>query len=415
MKTQKEKELLTACILLIEEKLGWGKSTNWHSEVFTELSEVIQKQTKVVLSPTTLKRVWGKVYYNSSPSISTLNTLAQFIGFLNWRDFKNKQTTGKSKKRPELNMPLVFTLAAGIALLFITLFSAISSNTKELSAEDLLEVKFSSKVITNGMPNSIVFDFDLASLSSDSMYIQQYWDRTKTIKINSEQKQATGIYYFPGYFRAKLVVDGTIIKEHDLFIKSNGWSASIDYEPIPKYIKAKDFLNHGLSLNNSLISEVKSSQQPIHSTYHFIDDLGAISGDNFTLETTLKHSYNEKWAVCQTTGIYLIGTKGALIIPLTIPGCISDISVMLNDVFLDGKKQDLSPFGVDMASFKDLKVQVVNKKLDFLVNGQNIFSASYNKSLGNLVGLRFKFLGAGEVKHVEIKDAYGKSIIKDNF
>ncbi|MFD1163293.1 hypothetical protein [Hwangdonia seohaensis] len=91
MKTQNELELIAECILQIEEKLGWGDSSNWHSEVFIELSETIQHQTKVLLSPTTLKRVWGKVTYKSSPSISTLNALSQFIGFENWRDFKNNQ------------------------------------------------------------------------------------------------------------------------------------------------------------------------------------------------------------------------------------------------------------------------------------------------------------------------------------
>lgn len=127
MEKQNEQKLIAKCILQIEEKLGWGDSSNWHSEVFIELSETIQHQTKVLLSPTTLKRVWGKVNYSSSPSISTLNTLAQFIGFSNWRDFKNNQKSEKSIKKPLVKMTTVFSLAAFLALLFISLFSVIGS------------------------------------------------------------------------------------------------------------------------------------------------------------------------------------------------------------------------------------------------------------------------------------------------
>ncbi len=415
MNTQKEHELISKCILQIEEKLGWGDSSNWHSEVFIELSETIQEQTKVLLSPTTLKRVWGKVNYNSSPSISTLNALSQFIGYTNWRDYKNQQRNDKPIKKTLVNMPVVFSLAAFLALVFISLFSVISSNKNELTTEDISKIKFSSKTITNGMPNSVVFDFDLSSIKSDSIYIQQYWDKTKTIKINNNQKQATGIYYFPGYFRAKLVVDGNVIKAHDLFIKSNGWSASVDYKPIPKYLNAQQFIDNGLKLDNDMLSEIKSLKSPIVSTYHFINDLGNISGDNFTLETTLKNALKEKWAVCQTTQIYVIGTKGALIIPFTIPGCISNINVMLNDVYMNGKEQDLSALGLDLSSFKNIKIHVVKKQLKVFIGGNETFSAKYRKSLGKLVGIRYKFLGAGDVKHIKLLDAYGKTVIKDNF
>jgi len=92
-----EYKLVQKCLHQIEDKLGWGSSTAWHNDVFIELSEIIQDSTSILLSPTTLKRVWGKINYASVPSISTLNTLSQFAGYLNWRDFKNKSKTKKAK------------------------------------------------------------------------------------------------------------------------------------------------------------------------------------------------------------------------------------------------------------------------------------------------------------------------------
>ena len=95
MSSYPEHRLVKACLLQIEEKLGWGNSAQWHNDVFIELSEIIQKETKTLLSTTTLKRVWGKVNYTNAPSISTLNTLSQFAGYTNWRDFKNKASVKK--------------------------------------------------------------------------------------------------------------------------------------------------------------------------------------------------------------------------------------------------------------------------------------------------------------------------------
>jgi len=414
----KEQELISQCLLQIEEILCWGKSLDWHNDVFYELSEAIQERTNVLLSTTTLKRVWGKVSYNNSPSISTLNTLSQFAGYNNWRDFKNHHENfyiREEKKKNTTNLTTILGIASAIALIFISLFSVINANKSEYSITDISKIKFSSKPVTVGMPNSVVFNIDMASIESDSIYIQQYWDPTKTIKINSDQKQATGIYYFPGYFRAKLVVDGNVIKEHDLFIKSDGWSGSIDYNPVPKYLKTQLLINNGLSLPNLIIDEIKSNKLPLTSTYHLVDDLGSISGDNFTLETTIKNVYNDKWAVCQTAKIYLLGSKGAFIIPFTISGCISNINVMLNDVYLNGKEHDLSSLGVDLSTFKDIKISVENKKLKVFVNQEEMFSASYNETMGKLVGIRFKFLGAGEVKQIKVLNASGKTVIKDDF
>ena len=80
------------CKQLIEEKLGWGSSEHWTNQDFDLLSEKIYAVTGVALSQTTLKRIWGKVKYDSAPTVTTLNTLAKFVGFDNWRDFRQKQT-----------------------------------------------------------------------------------------------------------------------------------------------------------------------------------------------------------------------------------------------------------------------------------------------------------------------------------
>lgn len=413
-----DNQLVKKCLLQIEEKLGWGSSDQWHSEVFIELSEQIQQATDVLLSSTTLKRVWGKVNYQNSPSINTLNTLAQFAGYTNWRHFKISSTAPKEAqpiKKPISNLGIIMTSAAFMTLLFISLFSMIGTGSSSSDFQDLSRVQFSSRPITEGLPNSVVFDFDLDGLESDSIYIQQFWDPTKTIKIKADQKQATGIYYFPGYYNATLLVDGQAIRDHDLFIKTDNWVGTIDYEPVPKYIYAPELLKGRLSFPPLVAEEIKSSPKPIVSSFHLINDFKDLSADHFLMETSIQHVYHDKWAVCQSTKIVILGTTGAMIIPFSIPGCVSDIGLLLNDVYLSGKKHDLSAFGFDFSDYRKIAIQVKEKGVNVFVDGKPIYSGSYNHPVGRFVGIRYRFSGVGEVKDLIVKNDKGRSIIEENF
>jgi hypothetical protein len=402
-----ESQILTKCLLKIEAQLQWGSADQWHSNVFDELSELISSQTGVLLSPTTLKRVWGKVNYDHAPSISTLNTLAIFAGFSNWRDFKNKidlVSLPPTVKSRYSNQKIIITSAAALTLVFISLFSMIGLRPTP-PVKDYSNVVFKSKAIAKGYPNTVVFDIDIDSINSDSIHIQQYWDPSKTIQLKKGQKQATGIYYYPGHFRAKLVVDGTIVKQHDLFLKSQGWTSTIDYAPVPKYHNlSKQDLNATLRFSDAFQTEVRQLIEPMYSTFHYVNDLGIADGDNFKMETSIRSTYFDKWAVCQTTYLYLLGTKGAIIIPFSKLGCVSDLDLMLNGPSISGKEHDLSAFGVDFTVFQQIGVDVKDKHVTVSIGGEKIYADQYLSSMGELVGLRYKFMGLGEVADLTISN-----------
>ena len=418
MKEIADYKLLKKCLIQIEENLGWGSSAAWPNEVFDKLSKVIQDSTGVMLSPTTLKRVWGKVNYSSSPSISTLNTLAKFAGFESWLDFKNQNSERalvRINKKLISNRGIIIGAAALLTLLFISLFSMVNIGAENEPVEIPASLKFSSHPITKGIPNSVVFDLDLDGINSDSIYIQQFWDVTKTIKLKQGQKQATGIYYFPGYFRAKLLVDGKIIKEHDLFIKSQGWLGTIDYEPVPKYIPSGNLVKGKLHFSESILREIAELEKPHNSSFHLVDDFSSISADNFILETEIKNVYREKWAVCQTVKLVVLGTKGAMVIPFSIPGCVSDLGIMLNDVYISGKENDLSVFGADFSEFRKIKLLVKDQTISIFLDDLEIYTSSYSEPVGNLAGIRFRFLGAGEVQMLNLFQAGGTPIYTGDF
>ena len=82
-----QEEYIEKCRRLIEKKLAWGSSEYWQNQDYERLSEQIFEATNVTLSISTLKRLWGKVRYTSTPNLSTLNALAQFAGYKDWRSF----------------------------------------------------------------------------------------------------------------------------------------------------------------------------------------------------------------------------------------------------------------------------------------------------------------------------------------
>jgi hypothetical protein len=82
--------LIEKTIKLYESHTGWGDSDDWTNQDFVTLSEKIQERTGAALSHVTLKRIWGKVKYDSLPNTHTLNTLVQFLGYENWRDFRSQ-------------------------------------------------------------------------------------------------------------------------------------------------------------------------------------------------------------------------------------------------------------------------------------------------------------------------------------
>lgn len=65
---------------------------------FDNLTQNIFKETGSLLSPTTLKRLWGYLHENkeNTPRLSTLNILSKFIGYVNYATFcKYQQMQGE--------------------------------------------------------------------------------------------------------------------------------------------------------------------------------------------------------------------------------------------------------------------------------------------------------------------------------
>ena len=119
---------LESCLKEIENQLGWGDASTWSSQDFISLSERIFEITGTQLSQTTLKRVWGKVKYDSSPTATTLNTLAVFLGYENWRVYVNENSASlidKPTSSPKRKKIPTLAVVLGGAVLFMAVFASL--------------------------------------------------------------------------------------------------------------------------------------------------------------------------------------------------------------------------------------------------------------------------------------------------
>ncbi len=422
-----DKEYLQHIRRLIEQKLGWTSLSEWRNYEFTELSEKIFDATNIQLSTTTLKRVFGKLKYESLPSSVTLNTLAQYLGFENWMHFKSQQNISLPTlplKSVSVVIPLkkqIIRKLAIIAIFFTAiLISAfgfvVFSKPSAQGSEKVRDAIFNSRPLADGLPNSVVFNVDLKDHPSKNIIIQQSWDSTKTVSLQPGQKEASAIYYIPGYFRAKLIVDGNIIREHDLFIRSNEWMATIDHEPVPTYLNSNELItDNGMTVALSVIDQIRVSSKPITTTFHLVRPFENLHSDHFSMETSFKNIYGAGSSICKTTKVFILCTNGAFIIPFTIPGCASDINLKLGDVTWAGKTNDLSVFGTDPSTGIDLKLEVKKRTARIYLNGKLIRSATYSKNAGDIVGIRYSFLGAGTVDRLLLRDEKGNVAYQETF
>ncbi|HEY0651682.1 MAG TPA: hypothetical protein VGD65_01095 [Chryseosolibacter sp.] len=423
--------LLQECKNQIERKIGWENSESWTNHDFQTLSDRIQQETGVNLSIATLKRIWGKVKYDSKPTITTLNTLAKFLGHEGWRAFRQansgQRTNEKTMVEPTVDPPpsvpsrrkhFVRSGLIGTALCSVIVLFLIYGFNRNATPETKSYKLTSKKVVSEGVPNSVVFDYDASESTSDSIFIQQSWDERLRTQVSKDQHQHTSIYYTPGFFQAKLVVDKQIVREHNLMITSKGWLALVKLEgPVPVYFKDEDFRKgEMLSLSASTVQSknIPFQPEPPVVSFYNVKDFGGIHTNDFKFEARVRNDYAEGAGACQFSQILLLTEGNVIVVPLSIKGCVSDIGLFFNSKGVNGKTADLSAFGADLSQWVNVKIEVKNQKGQIYINENLAYESPWNSS-EKIVGMIFRFQGAGSIDHVRLASTDNEYVFEDAF
>jgi hypothetical protein len=435
MTTNDEQVHIKACLHEIETRLNWGSPANWANADFEKLADLIAAKTGVQLSVSTLKRIWGKVSYNNAPSLTTLDTLAGFLGHANWRAYQQQfrppanpspallPSPGEEMAAASGEIPapgvdgrsstinrkqLIYILAGVLVLLVLIAFMTVQRKAKPDPSKFSYAV---NKVMSEGVPNSVVFTYDATAATTDSVFIQQTWDIRRKTLVPKDKHEHSAIYYYPGYFRTRLMVDGEEVKFHNLMITSDGWLGLIENNPVPFYFKKEEFIKGDrVEVDTGTLQTYQLSLHPQAPKIRFFNqrDLWNLQSDHFTFETKLKNDFSAGTGVCQTVEVLIQCKNDIIIIPLAAKSCIGDLVLYGCGTRVSSKEADLSKFGADLHEWTTLRVESRNKQMTFFVNGIQAYSFTFHNEPTGIVGLQYRFQGVGAVKDTWFRD--GKQV-----
>jgi hypothetical protein len=421
--TGQEKEYIRIILEQISSRLQLKNPEYWQQRDFENLSNQIEEKSGISLSVSTLKRI-SKIQFQHIPQKNTLNALAQLIGYKDWYDFKlqnplsgDKEVgTKRVKKELKLNKKFVYLPIFGaVALLIVILI--LNSET----AQSYSEARFSSrKNVSEGVPNTVIFDYDISMYDFDSAFIQQSWDMRRRAEIKKGEKYSTSVYYFPGYHRAKLLINDQLVKEIPVYITSSGWLQLIQNpknDLIPLYVQGNENSDGCLYISPETVKNYNvdlADNNHFTSFYYVNDDFNGDS-DNFTFETRIKNSLDEGARTCQFCEISIFGEFGRHLLQFCDPGCIGSLYLKFGNEYTSGKNNDLSVFGTDLNVWNDVKMEFKNKMVSVYLNGEEIFKTSYETSNGSIKGIFYRFAGSGSVDYTKLYDTIPNLVFSEDF
>lgn len=399
---------------LIEAQLEWGKGESWTNKDFETLSERIFTQTDKQISVTTLKRLWGRAKLIANPSIPTLDILAEFAGFEDWRSFL-KQTTDHTarastkKNHTSVSMWGMFGLLVVIIGTISTLLLQASTVKKEtspvLSETEKENITFDFEKVTVGYPNTVIFRYDISDIPYDSIAIQQSWDQGKRIKLDKAKGLATTTYYYPGYYATKLIINNEVIQEKDLYIPTDGWQSFVGGN-VPQliYVKPDQLIQDAsIQIHKDILVEM-NRHSPTHLWLSNLLPQPSINGDHFDIETNFRLVQPTEKSICQNMWVVITGAKEVLRFQLSAPGCVGDLMFFLSMDMVSGKDHDLSAFGVQPDEWTNFKVKNRHNQLFVSINDEPVFAYELPDGIGEVGGVQFIFEGLGEIDVLKMGD-----------
>lgn len=449
-----EKDVLAICRKEIEALLHWGGSDAWNNQDFEDLSDKIAEKTSVQLSVSTLKRIWGRVKYDSQPTPATLNTLALYLGHTNWKEFRRekeieytKQSRNEvsevgipgnrstiveangevqvvvAKKRTSIFSSLVsnrssFRTAAIILVIVPILIYFLTGFNRESNASIDSTISFDNTKLSDDLPNTVIFSYNLKGVPGDSFFIQQNWDPKRREKISPDDTKHTSIYFYPGNFTARLIVNDQIKKQSRVYIQTKGWKGIIRQTPLPSYLSADDIrLENGMGISAAVLKEKTSSPvfNEVLTQFDNVREFDSLRLGNFEFETTLQNTSTVEQSLCRRVAIEILGIGTAIIVPLADKGCASVLNVLAADTTFFGKNTDLSKLGTDFSREHRVAIKVKNRILTVSIDGEKVFERPGQKADVPIVGLRIMMEGAGVIKQVSIGNPGAPPIYAEKF
>ena len=399
---------IDSLIRLVAQKFNRGKAKNWQNKDFDDLSLAIRNKTKVTISPSTLKRIFGKVstpnrYY---PQKATLEALKNYTGY----EFQQPQANSMlkpykiNKKLFWLAIPLVLT-CLGI-IYSAKSFKNISDN----------QVKASIELVTidGKNPATVFLRYD-TPVTEDSLFLN-FGDGYKPEYIVEGKKEISRYYRYPGNFNITIEKNGQVISDTlKIKIETNGWEALAYYfdqqykERFYPIIIKESYKNNALFYSTSELSKfgIDTSRIVVMRLDNYFSNQN--NADSFIFNTSIKRASYWPALRCYGMEIIVAGEKGDISFKFVQPGCSKWASCQISEKIINGDSKEVTLLGIDFSEFKNIQIRNLDQTVSLIVDEQEIITDTYKNSIGNICGISYVFHGNGSVDYTFLQ--VGDSVI----
>lgn len=423
--------LLLVC-RMVAVQFGNPDITSWTNGDYLRLSGILSRHTAIQLSPSTLKRIFGKLktpqrYY---PQKATRDGLARYVGFRDWDDFLDQHprpaveelpdeetlppATVAKEEQPTLWMsPLLIVL---LALLGVSLMAGWWWYAhRPANQEDLSGVRLVCNNPVGGNPHSAVFRLQVpASFRGDSsLFCVAFGDKEMKYPMLPGAVM-THYYETPGRFYVTLLYNTQVLDTVPVYLTSTGWSATayslLDTTrvyPLPD----PAFGPRGMAVTAAAVHD--AGMDTLHT--FFVDFTNThpfdITADNLDLAARLHTSAPRPGVRCSQVMLTLFGEKARHELLLLKPGCASWVHLRFSEKLLDGRQEDLSKVGANLEAGGEVHLRIVNRQASLYINDKLLYKVAYRQPLGQLYGFRISFAGIGGIENFHITGLDGRAVV----
>lgn len=394
-----------------------GDSTTWKHGDFVDLNREILRETGANISPSTLKRIFGKISVDDDyiPQQATFDALIKYGRFIALADSEPEIQKPAQKHLPQQKHPWVPGILNGwrivtVVVIIIAVIAAIM--TWQFLKPKSITGKINLTRTEGHLPATAFFELQLPE-TADSLFLN-FGDKSPWAYIKPGEKSAAHIYYIPGVFTVTIQTRLQAIAKTTAYIQSSAWIAfgchrqddiPIDFFAFPAVKTGSDSMF--LFTNPQLSKKGLDTTGPILTRVSNYSPLPQ-SADDFIFETTFKNALPEKGIFCRSAQFQISGSNSMIRFRLVNEGCSMRILNVVSEQTFKGATENLSQFVLDLSLWNTVKLVNHNKQVSLYVNSKLIFTGAYQRPLGDIRGVFLEFEGTGFVKTCDLKTHEGK-------
>ena len=410
---------LDQCCQLIAVRIGDKQISEWTNGDYVNLSRALARKTKIRLSESTLKRIFGKSKTSGrySPQKATRDALAQFVGYKDWEDFELRDTTHTEVELPKIvskdfvpesrrkGQSLWLMVALFLAFAFMLTIVVYNGAWRK---KEFLEVNLHCLNPEGLTPHSAIFKLEAShELDTFSSFMIDFADG-RTGKKHFSSNMLNHYYEAPGRYYPKLYDKNKIIDTSFVYLQTTGWAitGSNLYDTTRVYPISTQSLKSSGDIAVTTKEALQAGVDTLKTFFIAFANIkpSEINGDNFELSFNVNTSADRAGVRCGQVDVNIYGEKDQHYFGIIKPECTVWTSYKFSENTKDGGQHDLRAFGHDFRKGVLLKLRVKDKQVSLWIKDKQVYRTEYNNSIGKVMGVNISFAGIGKFADFELRD-----------